>query len=96
MTIVATGANALRSVSELPWTVGFLLFIATFLAHAFFGYLRLRRISGPFIASISNIPCLYWVLTGCAQDIDVALHEQYGNLVRLVMEYMDDDATRSH
>ena len=84
MTMVATGANALRSVSELPWTFGFLLFIATFLVHAFFGYLRLRRISGPFIASISNIPCLYWVLTGCAQDVDIALHEQYGNLVRLV------------
>lgn len=59
MTIVATGANALRSVSELPWTVGFLLFIATFLVHAFFGDLRLRRISRPFITSISNTPYLY-------------------------------------
>lgn len=83
MTIVTTGANALRSVPEISWTFAFLLLIATYLGHALVGYLRLRHIPGPFIPSISNIPRLYWVLTGRAHDIHIALHERYGSLVRM-------------
>ena len=83
MTFVTTSINATRSISEFPWAFALGLFIATFLIYALFGHLRLRHIPGPFIASISDIPRLYWVLTGRAHEIHIALHKQYGHLVRM-------------
>lgn len=73
----------MRSVSELPWAFVLLLTTTTFLVYVLFSYLRLRHIPGPHIASISNIPRLYWVLTGRAHEIHIALHKQYGHLVRM-------------
>ena len=45
-------------------------------------YTRLRRIPGPFFASLTNIPRLLWVRNGDAHDTHVTLHRKYGRLVR--------------
>ena len=45
-------------------------------------YFRLRRIPGPFVASLTNLPRLLWVRNGDAGDTHVALHRKYGHLVR--------------
>lgn len=45
-------------------------------------YLRLRRIPGPFLAAISSLPRVSWVLSNRAHDIHIDLHKQYGKLVR--------------
>jgi len=45
-------------------------------------YLRLRRVPGPSLAAISNLPRVSWVLWNRAHDIHIALHQRYGKLVR--------------
>src|SRR5438034_1101078 len=45
-------------------------------------YTKLRHVPGPFLASLTNIPRVNWVLTNRAHDIHIALHRKYGNLVR--------------
>jgi hypothetical protein len=61
----------------LPWIVagGLILYLVS-------TYTRLRRIPGPFFASISNIPRFYWVWSRRAHDIHIELHRKYGKLVR--------------
>ncbi|KAJ9648121.1 hypothetical protein H2199_001898 [Coniosporium tulheliwenetii] len=44
---------------------------------------RLSHIPGPFWASISNIPRVWWVWGRNAHRIHIGLHEKYGKLVRL-------------
>lgn len=45
-------------------------------------YYRLAHIPGPFLARFTNIPRFLWVLSYRAHDIHIALHKQYGPLVR--------------
>lgn len=46
-------------------------------------YTRLYQIPGPFFAAFSNIPRTYWVWTKKAHKKHIALHEKYGDLVRI-------------
>ena len=45
-------------------------------------YLRLRRIPGPFLASVTNLSRLSWVYANNAGDKHTLLHRQYGPIVR--------------
>jgi len=53
------------------------------LAWCIFSYLHLRRIPGPLLASISNLPRLFWVVSRRAHLQHIALHKKYGKLVRM-------------
>lgn len=44
---------------------------------------RLRRVPGPFLASLTDIPRAFWVWTRHAHETHIALHRKYGKLVRL-------------
>ena len=46
-------------------------------------YTKLWSVPGPFIASLSNGPRLYWTWTRKQYRRHIDLHEQYGKLVRL-------------
>lgn len=76
-------ADIMTNLSESPYIIAFEVSITWFLLYAFYSYFCLSHIPGPFLASISNIPRLYWVLTGRAHDIHIALHDQYGPLMRM-------------
>jgi hypothetical protein len=45
-------------------------------------WFRLRRVPGPFLAKLTNLPRAYWVWSRRAHDIHIGLHEKYGHLVR--------------
>ncbi len=45
-------------------------------------YLRLRRIPGPFLASVTNLSRLSWVYSNNAGDKHTLLHREYGPIVR--------------
>lgn len=45
-------------------------------------YWRLRHIPGPFWAKFTNLPRIWWVKSGSAQEIHLELHKKYGNIVR--------------
>ena len=45
-------------------------------------YFRLSHIPGPFWAKFTNFPRFSWVLTYRAHEIHIALHRQYGPIVR--------------
>lgn len=53
------------------------------LAQVFRSWQRLRRIPGPFWASISDLPRLFWVKTKEAHLIHQQIHEKYGEVVRI-------------
>ncbi len=53
--------------------------VIVFTAHS---YYRLSHVPGPFLASLTNISRLSWVVSNRAHDIHTALHRQYGPLVR--------------
>ena len=65
------------TVALLPFTTFLLVFLYLFYVHA-----KLRHIPGPFLASLTNIPRLRWVLTGKAHEVHTGLHRKYGKLVR--------------
>lgn len=44
---------------------------------------KLSYVSGPRLASISDIPRLLWARSGKAHETHIRLHEEYGSLVRL-------------
>jgi hypothetical protein len=44
---------------------------------------RLRKIPGPFLASLTNIPRAYWVWARNAHETHISLHQRYGKLVRV-------------
>ncbi|KAL8766518.1 MAG: hypothetical protein Q9209_006734 [Squamulea sp. 1 TL-2023] len=46
-------------------------------------YRRLSHVPGPFLASLTNLVRLRWVLTRKAHHIHIDLHEKYGPLVRI-------------
>lgn len=58
---------------------GFLSFFIYLLAT----YIRLSHVPGPFLASLTNLVRLRWVLTRRAQHIHIDLHRRYGPLVRI-------------
>ena len=76
-------SGPLASLSFQRSTIIIIYFV---LAALFFwiltSYLRLRRIPGPFLASITNLPRLLWVYQNKAGDRHTALHRKYGPLVR--------------
>ena len=45
-------------------------------------YLRLHQVPGPFLATISNLPRVLWILSNRAHDLHIDLHKRYGKLVR--------------
>lgn len=57
--------------------------LAIGLAQVFRSWQRLRHIPGPFWASISDLPRLFWVKTKEAHLIHQQLHEKYGEVVRI-------------
>jgi hypothetical protein len=80
---------SLAHISRDPVTAFFnatiLITILTVLFYTFRAlrtYLKLSHIPGPFATGFSNIPRVSWVLSKCAHDIHIGLHEQYGDLVR--------------
>src|SRR4030088_528640 len=62
--------------------IGSFLVLTTLVTWFLRSYLRLRHVPGPFLASLTNIPRLSWVLSNRAHDIHIALHKKYGPLVR--------------
>ena len=44
---------------------------------------QLRKIPGPFLASLTNIPRTYWVWKRHAHETHISLHRKYGKLVRI-------------
>lgn len=62
--------------------IGSCLVLAALFAWFLRSYLRLRHVPGQFLASLTNIPRLLWVLSNRAHDIHIALHKKYGPLVR--------------
>ncbi|KAG9239278.1 putative benzoate 4-monooxygenase cytochrome P450 [Amylocarpus encephaloides] len=57
--------------------------ISTLVAvHVFRTWWRLRHIPGPFLASITNLPRVFWVKTKHAQLIHQDVHRKYGEIVR--------------
>ncbi|RMD39760.1 hypothetical protein DV735_g5373, partial [Chaetothyriales sp. CBS 134920] len=53
------------------------------LASKIASYIRLCHIPGPFLAAVSDIVRFRWVLGRKAHRIHIAVHEQYGDLVRI-------------
>lgn len=53
------------------------------LIQAFRTWYSLRHIPGPFLASITNFQRAWWVRTGRAHLYHQAVHEKYGELVRI-------------
>ena len=67
--------------SPLPtvaWTL--LLVVGLQLART---YLKLRSVPGPLLASITNLPRLYWTWTRKPFEKHLSLHKKYGKLVRM-------------
>src|SRR2546429_8194413 len=56
--------------------------LAALLLWSLRSYARLRHVPGPFLASLTNIPRMSWVLSGRAHDVHISLHRKYGKLVR--------------
>ncbi|KAL8829343.1 MAG: hypothetical protein Q9191_002072 [Dirinaria sp. TL-2023a] len=56
-----------------------ILFVLFWVFRSFF---KLRDVPGPFLASWTNFPRLWWVLSNRAHDIHIQLHRQHGKLVR--------------
>lgn len=74
-------SNSLYSERNFYTAIPFLLGV---LALWFYRTWRKQaHIPGPFLASISNIPRLFWARSGRAHEIHIHLHEKYGSLVRL-------------
>lgn len=72
-----------RFASSLAIILPCILIILLIVVDLLRSYFKLRRIPGPFLAAWSNIPRFYWVWTRRAHEIHIALHEQYGKLVRV-------------
>lgn len=71
--------TVLSDYSELMIISGLSLLVAW----VFREWVRNNHVSGPFLASISNIPRLMWARSGHAHQIHIDLHRRYGKLVRL-------------
>ncbi|KAL7928631.1 cytochrome P450 CYP4/CYP19/CYP26 subfamily protein [Trichoderma chlorosporum] len=57
--------------------------IAAILVHLFQTWWSLRHIPGPFLASLTNLQRVWWVKTGRAHLYHQAVHEKYGDIVRI-------------
>jgi hypothetical protein len=70
---------------SLPHIVVLLPYLATLFLfiHIFTCYWRLRRIPGPYLASISDLWRLLAVYRRRPQEIQLQLHRKYGDVVRL-------------
>lgn len=77
----AEQSSILYTIQEHP--VLFLLVpFLVLLVHFTQSYFGLAHIPGPFLARFTNLPRFSWVLTYRAHDIHIALHRQYGSIVR--------------
>ncbi|KAI0024608.1 cytochrome P450 [Xylariomycetidae sp. FL0641] len=65
------------------WTLGAVGVSVFLLAWLVAQWLQQSHVPGPFLASISNLPRLVWVKSGNAHWKHIALHEKYGDLVRI-------------
>lgn len=74
-----------EDVIRLRQLVFILIFTALTIgfAQVFRSWQRLRHIPGPFWASISDFPRLFWVRTKKAHLIHQQMHEKYGEVVRI-------------
>lgn len=68
---------------EYTLSHGIALGVLLLLVHFCHQWSRLRKIPGPFLASLTNIPRAYWVWTRHAHETHVSLHRKYGKLVRI-------------
>lgn len=62
---------------------GIALGVLLLLIHVVHQWSRLRKIPGPFLASLTNISRAYWVWARHAHETHVSLHQKYGKLVRI-------------
>ncbi len=82
MALSATLAAAIDLVKANVAIVG-LCAPLLFLVYLVVVYRRLSHVPGPFLASLTNLVRLRWVLTRHAQHIHINLHKSYGSLVRI-------------
>lgn len=77
----AESSSILSTIQAYPvlFLLAPILVLLVFSVHSYF---RLSHIPGPFLAKFTNIPRFSWVLTYRAHEIHVALHRQYGPIVR--------------
>lgn len=81
MDLLRLPANFYSSASCLAGMLGIFAVFITFV-HTLRSYMRLGHILGPTSAALTNLVRRSWVQTGNAHNIHVALHGQYGTVVR--------------
>ena len=59
------------------------LVLTVALLRGFWAWSALGHIPGPFLASITNLPRSWWVMTGRAHQYHQAVHAKYGDVVRI-------------
>lgn len=74
--------QVLENFLPVGWTI--IAVLMTLIAFNFVQtYLRLRHISGPRAAALTNLIRRSWVLSGDLHDRHTRLHRQYGSIVRV-------------
>ncbi|KAK7931819.1 Benzoate 4-monooxygenase cytochrome P450 [Apiospora marii] len=71
----------MHGVQLIPLAAGLVLTVA--LLRAFRTWSALRHVPGPFLASFTNLPRSWWVMTGRAHQYHRAAHAKYGDVVRI-------------
>ncbi|KAK0638344.1 Cytochrome P450 monooxygenase mpaDE [Lasiodiplodia hormozganensis] len=81
--MAATGflSTILTTAQRHPFLLLFLLLTAYLLHNRY--QRNLHHIPGPWLRSISTLPRMYSVYRGHSHDDDLALHRQYGSVVRI-------------
>lgn len=77
----AESSSIVSTFLENPFLLLLVPILALFVS-SIRSYFRLSHIPGPFWAKFTNIPRFSWVLTYRAHEIHIALHRQYGPIVR--------------
>ena len=73
-----------RLLDQLPQSSALLsvLGVSILVLWSLQSYLSLRKIPGPFLAAISDLPRVSWITSSRAHDIQIDLHKKDGKLVR--------------
>ncbi|OTA54160.1 cytochrome P450 [Hypoxylon sp. EC38] len=73
--------NILGSVE--PLTAFVVLFFSWYGMSAVYSWYRLRHVPGPFLASFSYLPRVWWYLTGTQLQYYISTGKKYGSLIRI-------------
>jgi hypothetical protein len=81
---MAAGIALSRVLDVLPANVVLIPLLGLLILSlwSFHSYVLLRQVPGPFLAALSNLPRVSWILSNQAHDIHIDLHQKYGKLVR--------------